>query len=196
MFFLARSALVKYLMINWSILASKCWFFNLYSKTLLSSQSKVANYLIFQHHLLWAISKINTVQYSLLILSRFLLWIKMSMQQAFRDYFSTQYLYTFLFYWCLINHQMWLLNFTISSKLKRIVDLLWYYWEFNFNVDVGRREVAQTRFRLEMWENDSTWETRKLQSDCLATIQRIWLNCQRLECHLFLYPRCFRLICL
>ena len=38
----------------------------------------------------------------------------------------------------------------ISSKLKRIVDLLWYYWEFNFNVDVGRREVAQTRFRLEM----------------------------------------------
>ena len=120
----------------------------------------------------------------------------MSMQQAFRDYFSTQYLYTFLFYWCLINHQMWLLNFTISSKLKRIVDLLWYYWEFNFNVDVGRREVAQTRFRLEMWENDSTWETRKLQSDCLASIQRIWLDCQRLECHLFLFPRCLRLSCL
>ena len=152
MFFLARSALVKYLMINWSILASKCWFFNFYSKTLLSFQSKVANYLIFQHHLLWAISKINTVQYSLLILSRFLLWIKMSMQQACTDYFSVQYLYTFFFYWSLIKHQMWLLNFKINSKFNRIIDLLWYYWEFNFNVDVGRGKVAQTRFRLEMWK--------------------------------------------
>ena len=33
----------------------------------------------------------------------------------------------------------------ISSKLKRIVDLLWYYWEFNFNVDVGRREDLDLR---------------------------------------------------
>ena len=129
-------------MINWSlVLKSKFSVFTPH----LSCLSKVVNYLIFQHHLLWAISKINTVQYSLLILSRFLLWIKMSMQQAFRDYFSTQYLYTFLFYWCLINHQMWLLNFTISSKMKRIVDLLWYYWEFNFNVDVGRREDLDLR---------------------------------------------------
>ena len=122
LFFLARSALVKYLMINWSNIGFQMSVF--YSTTLLSlSQSKVVNYLIFQDHLLWAISKINTVQYSLLSLSRFLLCIKMSIQQqAFRVYISA--LCTFFFYWCLINHKIWLFQEKFQIE-DNFCDLLW-----------------------------------------------------------------------